>query len=61
VVSGAFAVGSISGGSFNPAVSLGAATGGLFAWSTLWIYLVVQLGADVLAGLTFLALNPGDK
>jgi aquaporin Z len=61
VVSGAFAVGSISGGSFNPAVSLGAATGSLFAWSTLWIYLVVQLGAGVLAGLTFLALNPGDK
>jgi aquaporin Z len=61
VVSGAFAVGSISGGSFNPAVSLGAATGGLFAWSTLWVYLVVQLAAGVLAGLTFLVLNPGDK
>jgi aquaporin Z len=61
VVSGAFAVGSISGGSFNPAVSLGAATGGLFAWSTLWVYLVVQLGAGAVAGLTFLALNPGDK
>jgi aquaporin Z len=61
VAAGAFAVGSISGGSFNPAVSLGAATGGLFAWSTLWIYLVVQLGAGVLAGLTFLVLNPSDK
>jgi aquaporin Z len=61
VAAGAFAVGSISGGSFNPAVSLGAATGGLFAWSTLWVYFVVELAAGVLAGLTFLVLNPSDK
>jgi aquaporin Z len=61
VAAGAFAVGSISGGSFNPAVSFGAATAGLFSWSTLWIYMVVQFGAGVLAGLTFLGLNPDDK
>ncbi|MGO9784570.1 MAG: aquaporin [Streptosporangiaceae bacterium] len=61
VVAGAFAVGGISGGAFNPAVSLGLATGGLFAWSTIWVYLVVQLGAGVAAGLAFLALSPGDK
>ena len=61
VVAGAFAVGGISGGSFNPAVSLGAATGNLFAWSTIWVYLVVQLAAGIAAGLTFRALNPADK
>ena len=61
VLAGAFAVGGISGGAFNPAVTLGAATGGLFAWSTLWVYLVVQAVAGVAAGLTFRALNPGDK
>jgi aquaporin Z len=61
VVAGAFAVGSISGGSFNPAVSLGAATASLFSWSTLWVYPVVEVGAGALAGLTFLALNPGDR
>jgi aquaporin Z len=61
VVGGAFAVGAISGGAFNPAVTLGAGVGGLFAWSTIWIYFLVQLGAGVAAGLTFLALNPGDK
>jgi aquaporin Z len=61
VAGAAFAVGSISGGSFNPAVSLGAAAAGLFSWSTLWVYLVVQFGAGVVGGLTFLALNPGDK
>ncbi len=60
VTAGAFAVGGISGGLFNPAVTLGGATAGLFAWSTIWVYLVVQLGAGVAAGLAFLALNPGD-
>ena len=61
VAAGAFAVGGISGGLFNPAVSLGAATGGLVAWSTIWVYLVVQLFAGVVAGLAFRALNPADK
>jgi aquaporin Z len=61
VVAGAFAVGAISGGSFNPAVTLGAATGGLFAWSTIWVYIVVELAAGLVAGLAFLALNPSDK
>jgi aquaporin Z len=61
VLAGAFAVGGISGGAFNPAVSLGAAVGGLFAWSTLWVYIVVQAVAGTAAGLTFLALNPDDK
>ena len=61
VVAGAFAVGGISGGAFNPAVSLGAAAGGLFAWSTLWVYIVVQAVAGIAAGVTFLALNPDDR
>jgi aquaporin Z len=61
VAAGAFAVGGISGGLFNPAVTLGAATAGLFAWSTIWVYLVVQLGAGLAAGLAFRALNPGDR
>jgi aquaporin Z len=61
VVAGAFAVGGISGGVFNPAVALGGAAGGLFGWSTIWIYILVELAAGVAAGLAFLALNPGDK
>jgi len=61
VAAGAFAVGGISGGMFNPAVALGAATGGLLAWTTVWIYLVVQLVAGAAAGLAFRALNPDDK
>ena len=61
VVAGAFAVGSVSGGVFNPAVALGGASAGLFAWPTIWVYFLVELAAGVLAGLAFLALNPGDK
>jgi aquaporin Z len=61
VLAGAFAVGGISGGAFNPAVVLGATAVGLFAWSTLLVYVVVQLVAGAAAGLTFLALNPDDR
>jgi aquaporin Z len=61
VAAGALAVGGISGGVFNPAVALGGATAGLFAWTTLWVYLVVQVVAGAAAGLAFLALNPDDK
>jgi aquaporin Z len=61
VAAGAFAVGGISGGVFNPAVALGGATAGLFGWSTIWVYLLVELAAGVLAGVTFRTLNPGDK
>ena len=61
IAAGAFAVGGVSGGAFNPAVTLGAAMGGLFAFPTLWVYFVVQLGAGALAGLAYRALNPGDR
>jgi aquaporin Z len=61
VAAGAFAVGGISGGVFNPQVALGGALAGLFGWSTIWVYILVELGAGVAAGLAFLALNPGDK
>src|ERR1700739_856999 len=40
VMTGAFAVGNISGAAFNPAVALGITTMGLAAWSSIWIYLV---------------------
>jgi aquaporin Z len=61
VVAGAFAVGAISGGAFNPAVTVGAAVMGMFAWPTLWIYLVGQVVAGAAAGAAFLALNPDDR
>jgi aquaporin Z len=61
VATGAIAVGAISGGVFNSAVAIGGAAIGLFAWATLWTYLVAQVVAGTAAGLAFLALNPDDK
>jgi aquaporin Z len=61
VAAGAFPVGGISGGVFNPAVALGGATAGLFAWSTLWVYVITQVVAGVVAAFVFRTLNPDDK
>jgi aquaporin Z len=33
----------------------------MFAWPTLWVYLVAQVIAGITAGVSFLALNPDDK
>jgi aquaporin Z len=33
----------------------------IFAWPTLWVYLVTQVIAGAAAGSTFLALKPDDK
>ena len=61
VMAGAFAVGNISGGAFNPAVAVGISILGLASWSSLWIYLVAEFLAAAVAALTFKALNPADK
>ena len=61
VLTGAIAVGSISGAAFNPAVALGISILGLSAWSNLWIYLLANLGGGVVAGFVFKYLNPEDK
>ena len=61
VVVGAFAVGGISGGAFNPAIAVGAMVTGLFKWSNIWIYLLADfLGAGV-ASFLFLHVLPGEK
>jgi aquaporin Z len=61
VLVGAFSVGNISGGAFNPAVAAGISVMGLSSWPNLWIYLVAEfVGAAVAAG-AFHALNPADR
>jgi aquaporin Z len=60
VLSGAFAVGDISGGTFNPAVALGATIMGLSSLSNLWIYLLANLTAGVAAAFVFKSVyRPG--
>jgi aquaporin Z len=55
VATGAFAVGAISGGAFNPAVALGATVMGLFSWSHIWIYVLANiLGGAAAAGAFWL-------
>lgn len=61
VMAGAWAVGGISGGSFNPAVSVGGAVMGLFSWSTFGIQLVADLVGAALAAGVFLLINPDDR
>lgn len=61
VLAGIFAVGAISGGAFNPAVAIGAAVMKLLNFSDIWIHIVAELGAGLVAGLTFKFLNPTDK
>jgi aquaporin Z len=60
VMTGAFAVGNISGGAFNPAVAVGITVMGLSAWPSIWIFLVANFAGGAVAGYAFKSLNPGD-
>lgn len=61
VMVGAFAVGNISGGAFNPAVAIGAAAMNIFAPAGIWIHIVGDLLGGAAAALAFNALNPNDR
>jgi aquaporin Z len=61
VMTGAFAVGGISGGAFNPAVVFGLVTMKLIHASDMWIHLSADMVGGLLAGLAFRAINPTDK
>jgi aquaporin Z len=55
VLTMAYAVGGISGGHFNPAVSVGLATAGRFAWASVIPYIIAQvIGAIAAAGVLYL-------
>jgi aquaporin Z len=58
VMTGAFAVGDISGGAFNPAVAVGISILGISSWSNLWIYLAANFAAAVVAAVVFKLVNP---
>jgi len=61
VMTGAFAVGSISSAAFNPAVAVGISIMRLLAWSNLWVYLVANFLGGFVAALTFRYINPADN
>ncbi len=59
VVVMAYAVGHISGGHFNPAVTLGAALSGRLPWRDALPYWITQLVAGIVAGAVLLAIATG--
>ena len=58
VLVGAYAVGSISGGAFNPAVVLGGMIVNIFAWGNIWMYLIGTLVGGAAAAVVFRYLQP---
>ncbi len=61
VVAGAFAVGGLSGGAFNPAVALGALVLGIFKWSNVWVYIIGPFLGGAVAAWVFLYVQPAEK
>jgi len=57
VLAGAFAVGDISGGAFNPAVAFAITWLGISTWSNLWIYLLANFLGGAIAALVFNQIN----
>ncbi len=59
VVTGAYAFGPVSGGHFNPAVTVGLAMAGRFSWRDVPGYAVVQLVGASVAGLVLFVIANG--
>ena len=59
VLAGAYAVGHISGGHFNPAVTIGAAAAGRFAWKDVAPYVIAQIVGGTLATTILLGIKSG--
>jgi len=57
VLVGAYSVGKISGGVFNPAVAVGITVMGLSKIANIWIYLVANFAAAAVAALVFNFIN----
>ncbi len=61
VMTMAFALGGISGGAFNPAVATGITVMHLEKAANIWIYLLGNFAAAVVAAMVFKFVNPEDK
>lgn len=59
VLSGAYAVGHISGGHFNPAVTLGLVAGGRFPATQALGYIIAQVAGGLLAGYLLFVIASG--
>lgn len=61
VMTGAFTVGGISGGAFNPAVAVGAMVMGLLSWGDIWVYLLANLFGAAVAAAAFNFVQEAEK
>jgi aquaporin Z len=59
VMAAAYAVGSISGGHFNPAVTLGVAAAGRMLWKDVLPYIVAQIVGGIIASSLLFAIAAG--
>lgn len=60
VLVGAYSVGGISGGAFNPAVAVSLVVMGLIGAESIWIYLVANFAGAAAAAILFRALDLGN-
>jgi aquaporin Z len=60
VMAGAYSVGAVSGGAFNPAVALAATLMGVFNPANIWVYLVANFAAAAAAAAFFRLVAPDD-
>jgi aquaporin Z len=61
VLAGAFSVGAISGGAFNPAVAVGIAIMNLVNFTDIWIHVVADFAGGAVAAIVFKNANPDDR
>jgi len=61
LVAGIYMVGNISGGHFNPAVSVGVATAGRLPWRDVAPYIVAQIVGGIIATSLLFAISAGGK
>ena len=59
VLTMAYAVGGISGGHFNPAVSVGLATAGRFSWGSVPSYVAAQVAGGIAGALVLYLIASG--
>lgn len=60
VIAGGAAVGSISGGAFNPAVGLGIVLSGAKAFASIAVYLIAGFGGGAVAAIVFRIMLPNE-